>query len=258
MVDEGAIAVSMVAENVCVLGDCAAAPIWIIADHAGAVLPDGVDLGVPPSAMKTHIAADWGVAEVAQALCQTAAFAAILGRYSRLLVDLNRDRDDPAAIPVVSDGVAIPGNILSPEQREARLARYHDGYHAHIAAHIAAHRPALILSLHSFTPSLESDPAQVRPWQIGVLYNQHSAPSKRAIALLRGETDWCVGDQQPYSGVLLNASMNRHAEASHIPYIGIEMRQDCIADAAGQAHFAETLRKIALKIAEELASGAII
>ena len=67
-----------------------------------------------------------------------------------------------------------------------------------------------------------------------------------------------MGDQEPYSGAVLNATMNRHAEANHIPYIGIEMRQDCIADATGQALFAATLRKIARKIAEELASGAII
>ena len=181
-----------------------------------------------------------------------------MGRYSRLLADLNRDRDDPAAIPEASDGVAIPGNILSQQDREERLVQYHDSHHAYIAGQIAAHPPALILSLHSFTPALASDPSRPRPWHIGVLYNQQSTPSKRAVALLNENTDWCVGDQQPYSGVLLNATMNRHAEANHIPYIGIEMRQDCVANASGQALYAETLRKIALKITEELASGAII
>ena len=241
-----------------VLGDLSAAPIWIIADHAGNALPDGMDLGVPSAEMQSHIAIDLGVAEVARMMCGGEGFAAILGRYSRLLVDLNRDRDDPAAIPEASDGVAIAANLLSLEQREARLKRYHDRYHAFIAAQIAAHRPALILSLHSFTPALASEPKQARPWHIGVLYNQQPAPSKRAIALLNEHTHWCVGDQQPYSGALLNASMNRHAETNHIPYIGIEMRQDCVADAGGQALFAATLRKIALKIAEELASGAII
>lgn len=245
-------------ETVVVLGDPSTAPIWIIADHAGNALPNGMGLGVPSTAMLDHIAIDLGVAEVAQMMCQGEGFAAIMGRYSRLLVDLNRDRHDPAAIPEASDGVVIPANILTPEEREARLAQYHDSYHAFIAALLAAHQPALILSLHSFTPALASDPKQVRPWHIGVLYNQQSAPSKRAIALLQEHTDWCVGDQLPYSGVLLNATMNRHAEANHIPYIGIEMRQDCVADAEGQALYAETLRKIALNIAEELASGAII
>lgn len=245
-------------DTVILLGDLGASPIWIIADHAGNALPHGMDLGVPSAAMQEHIAIDLGVAEVAQLMCSGIGFAAIMGRYSRLLVDLNRDRDDSAAIPEASDGVAIPANILTPEQRETRLAQYHDSYHAYVADQIAAHSPALIVSLHSFTPSLASDPTQSRPWQIGVLYNQHDAPSKRAIALLGEATDWCVGDQLPYSGVLLNATMNRHAEANHIPYIGFEMRQDCVADAAGQSHYAEILRNIALKIAQELASGVII
>ncbi len=245
-------------DTVALLGDLGRAPIWIIADHAGSALPDGADLGVAEIAMQTHIAADWGVAEVAQRLCGDDGFAAVMGRFSRLLVDLNRDRDDVAAVPVASDGIAIPGNILLPDEHEARLALYHDSYHDFIAAQILHHPPKLILSLHSFTPALSTAPGQARPWRIGVLYNQQSAPSKRAIALLRQETNWTVGDQQPYSGVLLNATMNRHAEANAIPYIGIEMRQDCIANAEGQALFASTLRKIALKIAEELASGAII
>lgn len=252
------VAVKQPPETVAQLGNLANASIWIIADHAGNALPINVDLGVAAAAMQTHIAIDLGVAQVSELLCAHDNFAAILGRYSRLLVDLNRDRNDAAAIPLSSDGVDIKGNALSPEQRDARLVRYHDSYHDFIAAKIAAHPPQLILSLHSFTPSLATDSAQARPWQIGVLYNKQSAPSKRAIAMLREETNWTIGDQQPYSGVLLNASMNRHAEANHIPYIGIEMRQDCIASAEGQALFASTLRKIALKITEELASGAII
>ena len=236
----------------------AAAPIWIIADHAGALLPAGLDLGVSVPAMRSHIACDWGVAEVADILCEIPDFAAFKARFSRLVVDLNRDRSDTAALPLFSDGVEVPANRLSAEDAEIRLKTYHDPYHDVIASAIFATPPRLILSLHSFTPALSSDPAKARPWQIGVLYNQHAAPSKRAIQLLREQTNWCFGDQQPYSGALLNATMNRHAEANNIPYIGIEMRQDCIADAKGQRVFAQILSKISLQIQQELASGAII
>ena len=58
-----------------------------------------------------------------------------------------------------------------------------------------------------------------------------------------------VGDQQPYSGKLLNATMNRHAEADGRPYLGVEIRQDGIADAAGQAVWAERLRRICNTVA---------
>ena len=241
-----------------ITNDPSRAPIWIITDHAGAAVPDGLDLGVSESAMRSHVACDWGVAEVADILCEDPNFAAFKARYSRLVVDLNRDRMDLAAIPLSSDGVPIPANTMSPQEAEVRLKTYYDPYHDAIAAAILATPPRLILSLHSFTPALSSDPSQARPWQIGVLYNQHASPSKRAIDLLREYTNWCVGDQEPYSGAILNATMNRHAEANHIPYIGIEMRQDCIADADGQRIFAQIQSKIALQIQQELATGAII
>ena len=57
-----------------------------------------------------------------------------------------------------------------------------------------------------------------------------------------------VGDQLPYSGKLLNATMNRHAEANAIPYVGIEMRQDLVGDAAGHARFAEQLSRMCSKV----------
>ncbi len=109
----------------------------------------------------------------------------------------------------------------------------------------------MILSLHSFTPQLASDPGQKRPWEIGVLYNADDRLAGPAIAALAAD-GLIVGDQQPYSGKLLNATMNRHAEANDIPYVGIEMRQDLVGDAAGQARFADLLarmlRKAALKL----------
>ena len=58
-----------------------------------------------------------------------------------------------------------------------------------------------------------------------------------------------VGDQQPYSGKLLNATMNRHAEAEGRPYLGIEIRQDQIGDPAGHALWAERLARICNRLA---------
>jgi len=42
----------------------------------------------------------------------------------------------------------------------------------------------------------------------------------------------------------LNATMNRHAEVNGIPYLGVEMRQDHVADAAGWDRFAKILTPI--------------
>lgn len=212
--------------------------ILVVADHASAHVPDDIDLGIDPALLATHIAVDIGVADVAAAW----GWPAHLGEVSRLVVDCNRDGHEPAAIPIASDGHAIPGNALSHDAREARLARWFAPYHARLAERVAAERPALIVSLHSFTPRLESDPAP-RPWEVGVLYNRDDRAARLALPMLAAASI-VVGDQQPYSGRLLNATMNRHAEANGIAYLGLEVRQDLIGTPAGAARWAERLRPV--------------
>jgi predicted N-formylglutamate amidohydrolase len=107
--------------------------------------------------------------------------------------------------------------------------------------------PALILSLHSFTPQLATSD-EPRPWHIGVLYNQDDRAARIAIPLLEAQ-GLIVGDQQPYSGTTLNASMDRHAEADGRPYLGVEIRQDLIGDAAGQAQWAARMADLCNKVA---------
>jgi len=58
----------------------------------------------------------------------------------------------------------------------------------------------------------------MRPWHVGVLYNEDDRAARVAIPLLEAE-GLMVGDQEPYSGRLLNATMNRHAEAEGRPYL---------------------------------------
>ena len=105
-----------------------------------------------------------------------------------------------------------------------------------------------MVSLHSFTPTHRSRPHEQRPWQVGVLYNEDERAARLTIPLLEAE-GLTVGDQLPYSGKLLNATMNRHAEARGLPYVGIEVRQDLIAEAEGQEQWAERLSRIANEVA---------
>jgi len=226
-----------------IVGTPAPGGVLVIADHASNRVPDDIDLGIAPELLTQHVAIDIGVAAVAEAMCATPAFAAYLANVSRLVCDFNRDEDAPALIPAASDGHAIPGNALSPEVREERLARFFRPYHARLAALLEEQPPALILSLHSFTPSLASNPDERRPWQVGVLYNEDDRAARRALPLLEAE-GLIAGDQQPYSGKLLNATMNRHAEAFGRFYLGVEVRQDQISDPRGQAEWAERLVRV--------------
>jgi len=211
-------------------------------------VPDDIDLGIDPALLEQHIAIDIGVAGVAAHMAQRPGIAAFLGNVSRLVCDFNRDEHGPTVCPIASDGHAIPGNALDHAGHEARLSRFYRPYHEALAALLDEAPPALILSLHSFTPSLASDPAQQRPWQVGVLYNADDRASRLAIPLLEAE-GLLVGDQEPYSGRLLNATMNRHAEAEGRPYFGVEVRQDQIADPANHAVWAERLARIANEVA---------
>src|SRR5205085_8499177 len=179
--------------------------ILIVSDHASNRVPDDIDLGIDRALLDEHVAIDIGVAAVAERMAQHAGIAAFLGNVSRLVCDCNRDEGAPTIIPRVSDGHAIPGNELDAAGVEARLNRYYRPYHAALAELLDRAPPALILSLHSFTPSLKSRPQELRPWQVGVLYNEDERASRLAIPLLEAE-GLTVGDQQPYSGKELNAT----------------------------------------------------
>ena len=222
--------------------------ILVVSDHASNRVPDDIALGIDPALLDLHIAVDIGVGAIGELMAQRTGVAAFQGNISRLVCDLNREPHAPAIIPIASDGHAIPGNALDHDGHAERLARFHDPYHAVLADILAANPPSLILSLHSFTPSLASQPDEPRPWHVGVLYNDDDRAARIAIPLLKAE-GLEVGDQQPYSGKLLNYTMNRHAEADGRPYLGIEIRQDQIGHAAGQAEWAERLARIANQVA---------
>jgi predicted N-formylglutamate amidohydrolase len=234
-----------------IVGKPACGGVLIVADHASNRVPADIDLGISAALLAQHIAVDIGVGSVAEAMCAQPGFAAFLANVSRLVCDFNRDEHLPATIPIASDGHAIPGNAIGHEDREVRIERFFRRYHNALSDILENDPPTLILSLHSFTPSLASNPAELRPWQVGVLYNHDDRAARIALPLLEAE-GLVAGDQQPYSGKLLNATMNRHAEARGRPYLGIEIRQDQIADAAGQARWAERLVRLCGMVVAQL------
>lgn len=218
--------------------------IVLVADHASNFVPPDIGLGIEPSLLDEHIALDIGV----QAVAERMGFPAHLATVSRLVCDLHREEHHPGVVPETSDGHVIPGNIKA--DIEARLARFHRPYHAAMEAWLAAAGPALIVSLHSFTPALRLAPAP-RPWEVALLYNQDDRAARHAIKLFE-EYGLTVGDNEPYSGKQLNATMNRHAEAHGRPYLAIEVRQDQITTRAGQSRWAALIVEVAEQVAIRL------
>ena len=208
------------------------ARLLLVADHASNHVPEGIDLGCDPALLEQHVAVDIGTEALTRGLAATLGAPAVLAGVSRLVIDLNRGPEAPGLVPANSDGHAIAGNVdLCPRERERRLTRYHATYHEAIAGALDRHPIELIVAVHSFTPQLASRPDEARPWQIGLLHNQDSRAAAFAIAQLRAK-GLTVGDNEPYSGRQLNYTMNRHAEARGLPYLGVEIRQDLLVSAA--------------------------
>ena len=231
------------------IGTPARGGIVCTADHASNAVPADIDLGIPQHLLHEHIAIDIGTAAIAERLAQNYAIPAHIAAVSRLVCDLNRDETAPGLVPETSDGHPIPGNV--GVDREDRLARFHRPYHTALADWLDGAEPALILSLHSFTPHLASR-GEPRPWQVGVLYNQDDRAARIAIPLLAAE-GLNVGDNLPYSGRDLNYTMNRHAEAHGRPYLGVELRQDLVQTPESHDLWAGLLANIAQRVASALA-----
>ena len=234
------------------IGEATRGGIVAVCDHASNRVPDGIELGVPPGALEKHIAYDIGAAGVCERLARRHGIGAMLSEVSRLVIDHHREEGSPGLIPTSSDGILVAGNIGA--DRERRLDQYYRPYHARMEAWLDEVQPGLILSIHSFTVELESKPGEQRPWEIGLLYNDDDSAALHAIRLF-GELGVTVGDNEPYSGKELNATMNRHAEAKGRPYCAIEIRNDLITHERGQARWAAIIADVAGRVKLALESA---
>lgn len=225
--------------------------VLIVCDHASNAVPPGIDLGVSADTMTGHVAWDIGAAAVTELLAAHLGCPAWLAQVSRLVVDCNRPPDH--SIPEQSDGIVIPGNVGLCPTRQARRLALHKAFHDGLAGLVAHTRPALIVSVHSFTPALVSAPAP-RPWPIAILWNRDFRAAELGLAALAAEPELGgpPGANQPYSGQLLNHTMDLHAEANQIPYLGFEIRQDLIGDAKGAARLAGVAARTITTVLEGL------
>jgi predicted N-formylglutamate amidohydrolase len=223
-------------------------PFVLIADHAGQQVPAALaELGLAQAERDRHIGWDIGIAGVTTALSRLLDAWAITQTYSRLVIDCNRPLASPTLIPETSDHTVVPGNAgLSDAQRQQRIAAIHAPYHARIAAELDArandNRPTLLVMMHSFTPRMNE---VQRPWHAGVLYHQDTRLAHALLQALRDEGDLVVGDNEPYSvSSTSDYAVPVHGEGRGLLHVELEIRQDLIADAAGQRAWAERLARV--------------
>jgi predicted N-formylglutamate amidohydrolase len=224
-----------------------ASPLLLIADHAGQRVPAALDqLGLPQHELNRHIGWDIGIDGTTRALAQRLDAVAITQTYSRLVIDCNRPHASPTLIAEVSDGTVVPGNqALSEAQRRQRIDAVFAPYHARIVAELdaraAAGRATVLVMMHSFTPRMGGFD---RPWQAGVLYHRDPRLAHALRDALRGE-GLEVGDNQPYAvSDSSDYAVPVYGEGRGLPHVELEIRQDLIADAAGQQAWAERLARL--------------
>jgi len=221
----------------------------LLGDHAGNLVPETLgNLGLSETELGRHIALDIGVSALGAALSEMLDAPFVEQRYSRLVIDCNRNTAAPDSSAPVSDGTAVPANAaLDPAGRQRRISEIFQPYHEAIAKRLDARRETVVVALHSFTPSLGG---QARPWEIGVL---HDGGDPRFALCFLGEISRSgqinVGDNRPYTMDETDYTVPRHAYPKRRAYVEIEVRQDCLGTPQGVAEMARIIADSLLRAA---------
>lgn len=225
-----------------------ASPFVILCDHAGNRLPRTLGtLGLSETDLTRHIAWDIGAGPVAALLGTMLDASVVRQAYSRLVIDCNRAPGHPDSIAERSEATLIPGNIgLGTPEKEARrqaiFAPYHEAIRALLDDRDRLGRRSIVIALHSFTPVFHGI---ARPWCAGVLYDRDPRLAHALRDLLRAEGGLVIGDNEPYQlSPMSDYTIPYHAERRRLPHVEIELRQDLVTEAAGQAAWAARLARL--------------
>lgn len=219
--------------------------VVVTCEHASCAVPPALrGLGLPTAVLRQHVGWDPGALPVARAIARACKAPLRVGRWSRLVADLNRSEGHPRVIAARVLGRDVPGNSdLDEAARAARLRRYWQPFRRDCAALVAAAAArggCLHLSVHSFVEELHG---VQRPYDIGLLFHP-GRPRERAFvtALQRAlqAAGFTVRKNAPYFGH--TDGHTQHLRMAHAAsrYLGIEieLNQRLSRTAAGQRRFA--------------------
>tara|TARA_Y100000814_G_C12308594_1_gene394277 strand:- start:39 stop:833 length:795 start_codon:yes stop_codon:yes gene_type:complete len=207
-------------------------PILFCCDHASNIIPPEYNnIGLNKDILNQHIAFDIGAKKVTDILSKKFQTNCIIAKYSRLLIDLNRDPNHKNLIPINSDEISIDKNKnLSNREIKNRIKFYHKTYHKKISSVLAKmdHQfncKTTLICIHSFTPSLKNE--KIRPWDIGLLYRYDKRIYRPIKECLESLKNLEIGDNLPYSGFDdVNYTMTYHGEKQKRPFISLEIKND--------------------------------
>ncbi len=209
------------------------APLLLLCDHASKAVPKALgSLGISEAELSRHIGWDIGGLDTAIALSTALDAPLVASGYSRLVIDCNRWPGGEGSTPEVSDGTVVPANQrLTKEQVDARAEACFWPYHREVDrvldAMTAGGRQVCLLVVHSFTPVMKGF---VRPWHVGVLWNDDPRLPEPLLTELRRDPELVVGDNEPYSArAPYEYTLTAHARSRAVPHCSLEVRQDLMA-----------------------------
>jgi len=216
-----------------VMNEKGKAPLLLLCDHASKAVPKALgSLGISETELSRHIGWDIGGLDAAIALSTVLDAPLVASGYSRLVIDCNRWPGGEGSTPEVSDGTVVPANQgLTREQVDARAEACFWPYHREVDrvldAMTAGNRQVCLLVVHSFTPVMKGF---VRPWHVGVLWNDDPRLPEPLLTELRRDSELVVGDNEPYSArASYEYTLTAHARSRAIPHCSLEVRQDLMA-----------------------------
>jgi predicted N-formylglutamate amidohydrolase len=214
-------------------------PVVLACEHASNAMPAEYRwLGLDPQARVAHIAWDPGALGVARILSERLDAPLVHQRASRLLYDCNRPPQAESAMPAVSEVYSIPGNAgLDEAERARRVTRFYEPWRRTLAGVLGERRarlaPTALVTIHTFTPVYRGVPRTV---EIGVLHDADTRLADALLAACAAAGGYDTRRNEPYGpqdGV--THTLVEHALPLGLPNVMIEVRNDLVGDAAGEA-----------------------
>jgi len=208
-------------------------------EHACGRLPASYGtLGLPTDVLRSHWSYDVGAAQVARRLARDLGCSYFEGRYSRLLIDLNRSETHRRLIPTTAGRLRIrPNEEIPVSERDFRLERYWRPYRSAAEARICSlsrsRGMCVHVALHSFVPVLNG---RRHTCDVGILYDPNRARERfvaRQLCSALRSAGAIVRLNYPYRGTAdgFTTALRRRLSPAGYAGLEIELNQSLLARA---------------------------
>ena len=224
-------------------------PLVLSCEHASAHIPPPLETTAADREwLGTHWALDIGAREVALAIADYTRSAAVLARFSRLVIDPNRHPNRGDLVRGEVEGVPLSFNQdISQAEVQRRMDTYHRPFHDAVdrvlTERIADPEPVIFISIHSCTPIWER---KLRSMDIGILFDRYDDEANALQRELEAE-GFFVALNEPYSamGTGLMYSAERHGQSHAITHLELEFNQALVCTQ-------ERCRRVAHRVADAI------